>query len=191
MLIIENEIIHILKETGALLTGHFKLSSGLHSGQYVQCALALQYPEYAARFAESIANKFKSEGITCVAGPALGGVIIAHETARALKKKCIFGERKDGKMVLRRGFKVGPQDKVLLVEDVITTGKSIKELIETIKETGAQIAGIGAIADRSSERIDFGCETRALIKLDIKTFSSGKCPLCKKGIPLTKPGSRN
>lgn len=191
MKIKEREIIELLKKTGALLTGHFKLSSGLHSGQYLQYALVLQYPEYAKKLGEAIAEKFRDRDITCVVGPALGGIIIAHEVARALKTRCIFGERgEDGSMTLRRGFKLEGQDNVLVVEDVITTGKSVKELIDVIKNIGATIAGVGALADRSSEKIDFGYDTQTLIKLDIKTFAPDSCPLCKSNTPVVKPGSR-
>ncbi len=186
----ESEIIEILKKTGALLTGHFKLSSGLHSGQYLQCALILQHPEYAAKVGEAIAGRFKGEDSTCVAGPALGGIVIAHEVARALKTRCIFGERENGKMTLRRGFKLGPQDKVLVVEDVVTTGKSIKELIGVIECNGASIVGIGSIVDRSTENLGLNYDFQALIKMDVKTFDSDNCPLCKKATPLIKPGSR-
>ena len=187
----QNEIIEIFEKTGALLTGHFKLSSGLHSTQYLQCALVLQHPEYAAKLGKTIADKFKSTQITCVAGPALGGIIIAHEVAKALKTRCVFGERENGKMTLRRGFRVSPRDKVLIVEDVMTTGGSIKELIGVIKDSGSQIAGVGTIVDRSSGRLDLGCDTKSLIKMDIKTFNPDECPLCKSGTPPTKPGSRN
>ena len=136
MQIKESEIIDMFKKTGALLTGHFKLSSGLHSGQYLQCALLLQHPEYATKLGEGIAGRFKDKDITCVAGPALGGIIIAHEVAKALKTRCVFGERENGKMTLRRGFHLSPQDKVLVAEDVITTGKSVKELIDVVKDSG-------------------------------------------------------
>ncbi len=190
MRIKEIELIDIFKKTGALLTGHFKLSSGLHSSQYLQCALVLQHPEYAGRLGEAIADKFKNADITCVAGPALGGIIIAHEVAKALKKRCVFGEREAGKMTLRRGFSIGPQDKVLVVEDVITTGGSIKELIGLIKDNGAAVVGVGAIVDRSSKKIDMGCDVKPLVKFDIKTFDPSECPLCKEGCPTTKPGSR-
>jgi orotate phosphoribosyltransferase len=185
-----NEIIEIFKKTGALLTGHFKLSSGLHSEQYLQCALVLQNPEYATRLGEGIANRFKDKDITCVAGPALGGIIIAHEVAKALKVRCIFGEREDGKMTLRRGFHLDPQDKVLIVEDVITTGSSIKELIDVVKKSGVKIIGVGAIVDRSTKKINLDCELQSLIRLDIKTFTHDECPLCKEGMSITKPGSR-
>lgn len=190
MAIKENKIIEMFKKTGALLTGHFRLSSGLHSGQYLQCALVLQCPEYAAKLGENIADKFRDKDITCVVGPALGGIIIAHEVAKALKARCIFGERTGGKMTLRRGFKLNSDDKALIVEDVITTGKSIRELMDAIKVSGATIVGIGALADRSSKKIDFGCNIQSLIKVDIKTFPPDECPLCKEGIPLVKPGSR-
>jgi orotate phosphoribosyltransferase len=192
MAIKEQEIIEILKNTGALLTGHFKLSSGLHSGQYLQYALVLQYPQHAKMLAESLADKFRNEKITCVAGPALGGIIIAHEVAKALKARCIFGERdkQTDKMVLQRGFKLDSKDSVLIIEDVMTTGKSIRELLDVVKASGATIVGIGALADRSSGNIDFGYEARSLIRLDIKIFDPQECPLCKQNIPLVKPGSR-
>ena len=183
-------MIDLFKQTGALLAGHFKLSSGLHSGQYLQCALVLQHPEYAAKLGKDIAGKFQDKKITCVAGPALGGIIIAHEVARALNTRCVFGERQDGKMTLRRGFSIGSNDNVLVVEDVITTGKSIKELIDVIKSTGAKVIGVGAIVDRSSGDVDAGCDMRTLLKMDIKTFDPAKCPLCKDGTSLVKPGSR-
>ena len=186
----ENEIIAMFKETGALLMGHFKLSSGLHSGQYLQCALVLQHPEHAAKLGEGIANRFKGKEITCVAGPALGGIIIAYEAARALKVRCVFSERQDGKMTLRRGFKLTSQDKVLVVEDVITTGKSIKELIDVVEASGAEVTGVGTIVDRSSGNADLGHEILPLVKFDIKTFNPENCLLCKKNMPLVKPGSR-
>ena len=186
----ESEILNIFKKTGALVKGHFLLSSGLHSDWYLQCAMILQYPEYAKKFGEAVAGKSQYRDITCVAGPALGGIIIAHEVAKALNTRCIFGERENGVMTLRRGFQLKPEDKVLIVEDVITTGKSIKELIDIIRHSSARIAGIGAIVDRSSGKIDLGCDIRPLIKMRIKTFSPDECPLCKENIPITKPGSR-
>lgn len=188
----QKEILGILEKTNALLTGHFKLSSGLHSNRYLQCALALQHPKYAEKLGKALADRFRGENTSCVAGPALGGIIIAHEVAKALKARCVFGEREpeSGKMVFRRGFRLTPQDRVLAVEDVITTGKSIKELIEAIRPSGAAIIGIGALANRSFEEIDFRCPAQSLLKLDIKVYDPQNCPLCKEGIPLAKPGSR-
>ena len=183
-------MLELFEKTGALLKGHFLLSSGRHSAEYLQCALVLQYPEYAQKLGEAIAAKFKSKRITCVAGPALGGVIIAHEVARALKVRCIFGERKDGKMTLRRGFQVGSKDSVLLVEDVVTTGGSIKELIDVIKSKNARIEGVGAIVDRSSGKIDLGCDFQSLVKVNVESFDKANCPLCKSGKQAVKPGSR-
>jgi len=186
----KDEIMNMFAKTGALLEGHFRLSSGLHSGRYLQCALLLQHPEYAARLGAAIAGRFKGKEITCVAGPALGGIVIAHETARALGVRCVFGEREDGRMVFRRGFKLTARDKVLVVEDVVTTGRSIKELIEAIKAGGAAVTGIGAIVDRSSGGLKLDCAMEALAVLDIPTLDPSECPLCEKGIPLVKPGSR-
>ncbi|MEA3305258.1 MAG: orotate phosphoribosyltransferase [Candidatus Omnitrophota bacterium] len=186
----ENNIIDIFKKSGALITGHFKLSSGLHSGQYLQCALVLQEPVYAGQLGKAIAAKFKNDGITVVAGPAIGGIIIAHEAARALGVRCIFGEREDSRMKLRRGFRVNPHDRILIVEDVITTGSSLKELADFITKAGGKIAGAASIIDRSKKDIDFGVKKEHLVKLDIKTFNPEECPLCQSNIPITKPGSR-
>jgi len=190
MAIKEQRILDIFRETGALLSGHFLLSSGLHSDRYLQCARVLQHPRHASEFGGAIADQFNDEGITCVAGPALGGIIIAHEVAKALGKGCIFGEREDGRMTFRRGFEVGPRDKVLVVEDVVTTGRSINELIAAIRSKGASVAGVGAIVDRGSGKVDFGCDFRSLVKIDVKTFKPEECPLCKQNLPLIKPGSR-
>jgi len=186
----EGNILEIFKKTGALKEGHFLLSSGLHSGRYVQCALVLQHPEYAGQMGEAIAGRFKDAGITVVAGPAIGGIVIAHEVARGLGVRCVFGERENGKMTLRRGFTVDKGDKVLIVEDVITTGGSLKELAGFIKGTGAELAGAASIIDRSSVKPDFGVKSECLVKLDIKTFSPEDCPLCKDGSRAVKPGSR-
>ena len=186
----EVNMLEIFKNTGALKEGHFLLSSGLHSGQYVQCALVLQHPQYAEQMGKAIAERFKADGITVVAGPAIGGIVIAHEVARGVGVRCVFGERENGKMTLRRGFTVDKGDKVLIVEDVITTGGSLKELAEFIKGIGAGLTGAASIIDRSSVSPDFGVKTEYLVKLDIKTFSPEDCPLCKDGSKAVKPGSR-
>ena len=186
----EKRIVNMFNETGALLSGHFKLSSGLHSEKYLQCALVLQYPEYAKLLGEAIAAKVRGLEINCVAAPALGGIIIGHEVARALGKRCIFGEREEGKMALRRGFSAGEADKILAVEDVITTGKSIKELITVLRARGSEVIGVGSIIDRSSQALELGCGFYPLVKMQVNSFQPDSCPLCKDRTPIVKPGSR-
>jgi len=186
----EKEVLDIFESKKALLTGHFKLSSGLHSGKYLQCALVLQYPDIAEKLAEALAARFAKQKIDLVVGPALGGITLAHEVAKALGVRGIFTERQDGKMILRRGFSVKEGESALVVEDVITTGGSTKEVIDVIKSSGGIVIGVGSIIDRSEARIDFGAHFYALAKIDIETFSEADCPLCKSGIPVDKPGSR-
>ncbi|HDP16284.1 MAG TPA: orotate phosphoribosyltransferase [Candidatus Omnitrophica bacterium] len=186
----EAEILDIFKKTGALLKGHFRLSSGLHSADYLQCAKVLQYPRYAEKLCGVLAGNFRKEKPTCVVAPALGGVIVSYETARALRVQSLFTERKDGKMVLARGFDLGPDDRVLVVEDVVTTGLSTKEVMDIVKEKKSTIIGVGSIVDRSEKKINFGIKTFSVIKLNLPVFPPEQCPLCKKGIEITKPGSR-
>jgi len=183
-------VLEIFNKTNALLKGHFKLSSGLHSQQYLQCALVLQYPEYAEQLCKELAAKFAGKNVTAIVAPALGGVLVSYEVARALKCKSLFTERDDGKMVLRRGFTLDKSDNVIIVEDVITTGGSTKEVIEVVKAAGANIIGIGSIIDRSSQAVDFGVPYQSLLKIEVKTYKPEKCPFCKKGLPVVKPGSR-
>ncbi|MBU4148783.1 MAG: orotate phosphoribosyltransferase [Candidatus Omnitrophica bacterium] len=186
----QDKVIRIFEEKGALLKGHFKLSSGFHSSAYLQCALVLQYPEYAEKLCSQLAGYFRDEKPTCVVAPALGGVIVSYEVARALGARSIFTERKDGKMLLRRGFEIKKSDRVVVVEDVITTGLSTKEVIETVMSTDASIIGVGSIINRSGKKIDFGVKLNSLIKLDLPVFPPEQCPLCKEGVKITKPGSR-
>ena len=186
----EKEVLEIFHERHALLTGHFKLSSGLHSQNYLQCALILQYPDIAEKCAKTIANKFSKEKIDLVIGPALGGVTLAYEVARALKVRGLFTERQDGVMVLRRGFAIKPGEKALVVEDVITTGGSTKEAVDVVKTFGGVVAGVASIIDRSSEPPVFGVPFFALAKIKVETYKEGEGPLCKMNIPITKPGSR-
>lgn len=186
----EKDVLKVFDKYNALLTGHFKLSSGLHSEKYLQCALVLQYPEAAEMLAKELAKKFAKEKIDVVAGPALGGITIAYEVARAIGVRGLFTERQDGKMVLRRGFSVKPGERVLVVEDVITTGGSTKEVVEVVKSLGGQVVGVGSIIDRSGAPVDFGARFESLAKIKIETFKEGDCPLCKRNIPVTKPGSR-
>lgn len=186
----ENEILEIFGKTGGLLKGHFKLSSGLHSGDYLQCALVLQHPGYAEKLCSQLATNFKKDKPTCVVAPALGGVLVSYEVARALGARSIFTERVDGKMTLRRGFVITKKDRVLVVEDVITTGLSTKEVLDVVRSQGADIIGVGSIVDRSGKDIDFGVKSISLLKLDLPVFPPEDCPLCKRGIGITKPGSR-
>ncbi|MFH0763408.1 MAG: orotate phosphoribosyltransferase [Candidatus Omnitrophota bacterium] len=186
----EKDVLKIFDKYNALLTGHFKLSSGLHSGKYLQCALVLQHPEAAEALAKELVKKFAGEKIDVVIGPALGGITIAYEAARAIGVRGIFAERQDGAMAIRRGFSIKPGEKALVVEDVITTGGSTKEVVEAVKNAGGIAAGVGCIIDRSASPIDFGARFESLAKIKIDTFKEGDCPLCKSNIPITKPGSR-
>lgn len=186
----EKEVLDIFQKNQALLTGHFKLSSGLHSEKYLQCALVLQYPVIAQKLAQELAKKFAGDKINIVIGPALGGVTIAYEVARALGVRGLFTERQDGVMTLRRGFSITPGERVLVVEDVITTGGSTKEVIEVAKAYDGIVAGVGSIIDRSGAPVDFRVKSGALARIKVETFKEGDCPLCRKGVPVTKPGSR-
>ncbi|MEW6621090.1 MAG: orotate phosphoribosyltransferase [bacterium] len=187
---IEGNIISLLLKTGGLLRGHFLLSSGLHSPQYLQCALVLQHPKRAEYLGKELAKKFNKKDIDVVIGPALGGIIVAHEVARALGTKALFAERVEDKMQLRRGFKINYGEKVLVVEDVITTAGSVKEVMELVKELNGIVVGVGALIDRSQGKLDLGIPLKTLAKLNIETYSRETCPLCKQQLPLVKPGSR-
>lgn len=195
------EIISIFKEKNALLEGHFKLSSGLHSEKYLQCALILQYPDLAEKFAKALAEKFAKEKISVVVGPALGGITLAYEIGRALGARGIFTERQEGlpapnaagragRMRLRRSFSIKKGEKVLVAEDVVTTGLSTKEVIEVVKVSSGIVVGVASIIDRSGGKANFSVPFKSLAKIDIKTYKEQECPLCKKGIPVIKPGSR-
>ncbi|MFC1808222.1 orotate phosphoribosyltransferase [Candidatus Omnitrophota bacterium] len=184
-------ILEMLARADALLEGHFVLSSGLHSGKYLQCALLLRYPAYAQELCRRLAAKFKYEKIDLVVGPAYGGIIVAHELARALGVRAIFTERKDGKMQLRRSFSIEKGERVLVAEDVVTTGRSVKDAIDSIKPYKAKIVGVAALIDRSGKKAVFGkTQFKSIKKIDIKTYKPASCPLCKKKMPLVKPGSR-
>ncbi len=186
----QTEVLQTFKDTGALLSGHFLLSSGLHSSQYLQCARVLENPQTSAKLCQALAQDFKNDSISIVIGPAMGGIILAYELARVLGARALFAEREDAKMCLRRGFTISLQDKVLVAEDVITTGGSVKEVIELVKAKGARVIAVCALADRSQGKIDFGVRCASLLKLDIKNYSPEDCPLCKEGRELVKPGSR-
>lgn len=188
----QNEILQIFKDTGALLQGHFLLTSGKHSAQYMQCAQVLQHPRIAAQLGQALADKFDGGKIETVIGPAMGGIIVAHEVGRALGVKAIFTERQNGEMALRRGFLLKPGERVLVVEDVITTGGSVQEVIKLVRELGAEPVGVGVLVDRSGGQADFdGLPLHSLLQMQIEAFAAEDCPLCARGVPCVKPGSRN
>lgn len=186
----QEQVLEIFARTGVLLEGHFRLTSGLHAAKYLQCAQLLQYPQEAGPLCEQLAGYFKDAGATVVAGPATGGIILAYEVARALGVKNIFGERENGVMTFRRGFKVEPSDKVLVLEDVVTTGGSVRELMNCVKEAGAEVVGVASLVNRSGGRVDFGVPFKSLVNLDITTYQPEDCPMCKEGSVAYKPGSR-
>ncbi|MCL2246807.1 MAG: orotate phosphoribosyltransferase [Lentimicrobiaceae bacterium] len=181
-------VIDHLKQSQALLEGHFLLSSGRHSNRYCQCAKLLQYPDRAAAVLSVVVEKLKDTQVDIVVGPAMGGIIVAYELGRQLGVPAIFTEREEGKMCLRRGFEVHQGQRVLITEDVVTTGKSSLETIEALKEFGVEIVGIACIANRSTGNISY--PIFEAIKLDIESWEAEDCPLCKQGIPYVKPGSR-
>jgi orotate phosphoribosyltransferase len=183
-----NPTMRAFEETGAYLKGHFRLTSGLHSNEYLQCALVLQHPRIAERLGRELAADF--QGCSLVASPAVGGLIIGQEVARALGCRHIFTERQDGKMTLRRGFSIQPGERALVIEDVVTTGGSTREVIEVLKAANAEVIGAGSIIDRSGGRVDVGVPRTALATLDAVAWDPAECPLCKQGVPVVKPGSR-
>lgn len=186
----QQKVIDEFKQTGALLEGHFQLSSGLHSTVYLQCALVLQFPDKAEMFGRAIAEKFASAGIQLVASPAIGGLVIGHEVARALGARFIWTEREAGEMTLRRGFTVSPGERTLIVEDVITTGGSTRETIEALKRAGADVVAAASIIDRSGGGAEVGVPRVALATLQVLSLEPAICDACKLGEPAVKPGSR-
>jgi orotate phosphoribosyltransferase len=185
-----NEVIQKFRETGALLEGHFILTSGLHSGVYLQCALVLQHPRVAEEFARAIADQFLTQNVATVASPAIGGIVIGYEVARALDARFIWTERQDGAMVLRRGFTVSPGEKVLVVEDVVTTGGSTRETVAALKACGAEVIGAASVIDRSGGHADVSVPRISLATLDVAAVDPSVCDLCRQGTPAVKPGSR-
>lgn len=185
------EILNIFKDTGALLEGHFILTSGFHSPQYFQCAKVLQYPEYNQLLASAIAEKFRHKKIDVVITPAVGGIVLGTEVGRQLNSRSIFSERENGVMKLRRGFELKENESVLVCEDVVTTGGSVFEVIQLVKSNKANLAGVGFIVDRSNGKVDFGTEQFSVIQMDVIKFSEENIPEWLSEIPVTKPGSRN
>jgi orotate phosphoribosyltransferase len=186
----QDEVLDIYQKTGALLTGHFLLSSGLHSERYLQSALVLQQPDIATRLCAALAEHFRNSTIDAVIAPALGGVFVSHETARALGVRALFAERVNGELTLRRGFTIKPGERILVVEDVITTGKSTRETIEVVKKAGGVAVAAASLVDRSGGKAELGVPYKALVTLEVPSYTAEECPLCKAGSVPVKPGSR-
>ncbi|CEH35906.1 MAG: orotate phosphoribosyltransferase [Clostridium sp.] len=183
------DVVDILKKSDALLEGHFLLSSGKHSNRYVQCAKVLRFPQYAEAVLSTVVEQIKDLDIDLVVGPAMGGVIVSYELGRQLNKETVFTERKDGVMELRRGFEVKPGAKIIIAEDVVTTGKSTIETKEALEKLGGEVVGVACIANRTNK--DIGMPIYSAIKLEIEVHEADNCPLCKAGeLELVKPGSR-
>ncbi|MGN1093108.1 MAG: orotate phosphoribosyltransferase [Monoglobaceae bacterium] len=186
-----NEIIEMLKEAEVLLEGHFLLTSGRHSDKYMQCAKIFQNSKYSVPLCGELVEKYKNDNIEVVIGPAIGAIQMAYEVGKQLGVKNIFAEREDGKMTLRRGFTIEKGQRVLVVEDVVTTGGSVREVIELVEQCGGVVAGVGSIVDRTGGKIDFGVPYKSAFSMDITSYEADECPICKTGAPLVKPGSRN
>ncbi|MGN6186372.1 MAG: orotate phosphoribosyltransferase [Thermoanaerobaculia bacterium] len=180
----------LLRETGALLTGHFRLSSGLHSENYVQCALLLEHPRNAKAIGEALGAQIRSLGIQKIVAPALGGVIIGYTVAEALGVPFVFTERKEGTMTLRRGFRIEQGERIVIVEDVVTTGKSTRETADVIAQHGGVVVGFASILNRSGRPNPFDAPYEFLLALNFETWSDEQCPLCANGVALDAPGSR-
>lgn len=187
----QNEALEIYKKTGAVLHGHFKLTSGRHSDTYMQSAKIFVDTDSSEKLCKALAEKLSDIEVDLVISPAIGGILMGYEVARQLKKPNIFAERENGVMTLRRGFTIPQGAKVLVVEDVVTTGGSVKEVIELVKSLGGEVVAVASITDRSNGKVDFGVKYVALISMDIVSYEPEECPLCKEGkIELVKPGSR-
>ena len=187
----EKDVLKIFQKEKAYLSGHFLLSSGLHSPNYVQCALVLQKPGLCEKLCRELAKKLRGRRIDAVVGPAMGGILVSHEMGRALKRRALFAERVDGSFALRRGFSVRRNERVLVVEDVITTGKSIYEVIDLVEHLGARVEAVASIVDRSDGAAVFAQDFHSLLKIHIRSYRPEDCPICReRKIPLVKPGSR-
>jgi orotate phosphoribosyltransferase len=183
-------VLELFRRHGALLEGHFRLSSGLHSSGYLQSALVLQHPPHAEALGRGIADRMRGTSPTVVVSPALGGVIIGYEVARALGVRAIFAERLDGVLTIRRGFTLADRDRALVVEDVFTTGKSTRETMDAVRAAGGQVVSAAAIVDRSGGSVSFDVPGEALLELSLPLYPGDACPLCERGLPVVKPGSR-
>ncbi|MEO8071032.1 MAG: orotate phosphoribosyltransferase [Acidobacteriota bacterium] len=190
MVISAAAVLSLFRESGALHEGHFRLTSGLHSSGYLQCALVLQHPGHAESLGRALADAVRATGATVVLSPAMGGLIIGHEVARGLGVRAIFAERQDGAMTLRRGFTLTAADRVVVIEDVVTTGGSTRETIAVAEATGATVVAAGSVIDRSGGSLQLGIPFHSLCALSLPIYQPEECPLCAAGQPIVKPGSR-
>ncbi len=186
----QDKVLDLMRELGALHQGHFLLSSGLHSDTYFQCARILQFPELARELGAALAEFFPGTGYDLVVSPALGGILVGHEVARALGRRFVFTERKNGEMMIRRGFEIAQGEKVVIAEDVVTRGTSLLEVAKVVEEKGGVIAGLTSIIDRTGGEVELPLPLHSLAKVTVQTWEADDCPLCRKGWELTKPGSR-
>jgi len=194
MSIPSEKVLSAFRESGALLEGHFRLTSGLHSNQYFQCAKVLQYPRFCELLCGDIASQFHAGGIDAVVAPALGGIVVGQEVGRQLNVRTLFAERGEGVMQLRRGFEIRQGERVLVCEDVVTTGGSVGEVIAIVNRSGGRVAGVGYIVDRSGGMVRFPVEAGGVqypvLTMQVVTYPPDQCPLCQQGLPVVKPGSR-
>jgi orotate phosphoribosyltransferase len=185
-----DEVLDLFRRSGALLEGHFRLTSGLHSPGYLQCALVLSQPEWAEKLGRAIGDRVRGVRATVVLSPAIGGIVIGHEVGRALGVRALFAERQDGRLTLRRGFTLSERDRVLVVEDVLTTGGSTRETMDVARTAGAQVVGAASIVNRSGGAVNFDVPLESLLDYALPTYEPDNCPLCATGLPVVKPGSR-
>ena len=186
----ETQVLDLFRQAGALLEGHFKLSSGLHSDRYLQSALVLQHPDFAEQLGRALAARLEHLQPTVILSPALGGIVVGQEVGRAMRVRAIFAERQDGKLMLRRGFTLAPSDRVIVVEDVITTGLSTRETIDAAEAAGAQVLGAASIIDRGSDASRLNVPLQSLVRMQVPAYAPDVCPMCAAGQPVVKPGSR-
>jgi orotate phosphoribosyltransferase len=186
----ETQVLDLFRQAGALLEGHFKLSSGLHSDRYLQSALVLQHPDLAEQLGRALAARLEHLQPTVILSPALGGIVVGQEVGRAMRVRAIFAERQDGKLTLRRGFTLAPADRVIVVEDVITTGLSTRETIDAAEAAGAQVLGAASIIDRGSDASRLNVPLQSLVRMQVPAYAPDACPMCAAGQPVVKPGSR-
>jgi orotate phosphoribosyltransferase len=186
----QEEVLRIFRETRALLSGHFLLSSGLHSPAYFQCALVFQHPREAQKLGQELASRFRDGSVDVVISPAVGGIVVGQEVGRALGVRAIFAERESGQMVLRRGFRIQRGERVLVIEDVMTTGGSTGDVMDVVEAQGGRVVGVGVVVDRSGGKVSWEVPVQSLAQLDAVNYHPEECPLCRDKVPLVKPGSR-